>query len=378
MTLLNARWWRRRNGKLWVAVLALTALIAAGCGSGGTQPTSTGGASAPASAPAPAGHSAQPAPTASSSGPTDLDALIAAAKKEKGLMLYGAPSEKQLRAYIDAFEQKYGLSGGEVLRSPTDVLISRVMAEHEANQTHADIFLLTEPQFPEQNPEVFQPMSPELVPILATYPQTAIKANFVQLSLSPATFVYNTNLVAESDVPKTWDQILNPKFKGRFLLTNPRQSQNYANWTDNMGKLYGMEFLTKLKDQGFNLIESGATGAQQVAAGAYMVNTPSFPSFTLALPKEAPVRYVIPEPVLVSEIAVTILAKAPNPNRARLFTHWLLSEEGIRVTCQFGTGSPADLEGKLGCVRLGSNYTSIAYATPPGRLEEVSQALDLK
>ena len=123
------------------------------------------------------------------------------------------------------------------------------------------------------------------------------------LQTSPFVIQYNTQQVSSAEVPKTWSEVLDAKWKGKIVLTDPRISNIYLGWVDAMEKRFGAGFLKRFAAQDFKLTQSGAAGAQMVAAGAYALNFPAYATFAVPLiEKKAPIAtQVISDPVLVNE-----------------------------------------------------------------------------
>jgi iron(III) transport system substrate-binding protein len=141
---------------------------------------------------------------------------------------------------------------------------------------------------------------------------------------------YDTRKMSEADMPKTWDQLLEPKYKDKMagsLFLMPRLvSALSLKW----GKEKALDFARKLNDTGILLTRAPResilqSGERVIAAGEVDV-----------LPKlwakgGMPVKYVIPSPVVLGQFGSAVLAKAPHPNAARLLAGWLASKEGKKV-----------------------------------------------
>src|SRR5690606_15000941 len=114
----------------------------------------------------------------------------------------------------------------------------------------------------------------------------------------------------------------------KFLLTDPQVADNYMGWLDTVEKANGVEYLRKLAQQDYKITQSGASGAQMVAAGAHIFNAPTFTAFSIPLiAKKAPIAIqYLTEPTVVSPRSIAMVANSPHPNAARLYLNWLLSE----------------------------------------------------
>ena len=142
---------------------------------------------------------------------------------------------------------------------------------------------------------------------------------------------YDTRKVAEADLPKTWDQLLDPKYKDKMagsLFLMPRLvSALSIVW----GEDKALDFARKLaKDSGILLTraprDSILQSGERVIAPAEVDTLPK-----LWAAGGMPVKYVIPSPVVLGQFGATVLVKAPHPNAARLLAGWLASKEGKKA-----------------------------------------------
>ena len=142
---------------------------------------------------------------------------------------------------------------------------------------------------------------------------------------------YDTRRMSEADMPKTWDQLLDPKYKDKMagsLFLMPRLvSALSIKW----GEDKALDFARKLaKDTGILLTraprESILQSGERTIAAAEVDTLPK-----LWAAGGMPVKYVIPAPVVLGQFGGTVLAKAPHPSAARLLAGWLASKEGKKA-----------------------------------------------
>lgn len=102
--------------------------------------------------------------------------------------------------------------------------------------------------------------------------------------------------------PKVWKDVVNPKWKGKIILSDPQISVNWGGWLKVTHDALGDDFLKALATQGFQVVASTATGAQQVAAGAKALNFPTANTFAAPLQAQgAPIDYVfMSDPIIVN------------------------------------------------------------------------------
>ena len=287
----------------------------------------------------------------------DLDppqALIDAAKKEGVVMLYTSMNDVNSKQLLTAFEKRYGVKG-ETFRAPTAPLVQRFATEFDGSGTQADIFSVASPLPFKKNPEWFAPLDRSFAPNLANWPASGVHERHYTWTNEILALAYNTEHIKPEDAPKTWAQIIDPKWKGRIVLSDPRAADNYMGWLDAIEASFGIEFLRKLGTQDFKLTPSGASGVQLVAAGSSLMNFPTIATFaTPLIDKKAPIAVLYPsEPQLASARDIAVVAKAPHPNAARLFLNWTLSLEATKLYCSVNAVAVVgDPDGKAGCIPL--------------------------
>ncbi|HEX6000196.1 MAG TPA: extracellular solute-binding protein, partial [Hyphomicrobiaceae bacterium] len=142
---------------------------------------------------------------------------------------------------------------------------------------------------------------------------------------------YDPRKVSEADMPKTWDQLLDPKYKDKMassLFLMPRLiSALSIEW----GQDKSLDFARKLaKDTGILLTRAPRDSILQ--SGERVIA----PAEVDILPKlwaagGMPVKHVIPAPVVLGQFGATVLAKAPHPSAARLLAGWLASKQGKKA-----------------------------------------------
>jgi ABC-type Fe3+ transport system substrate-binding protein len=140
-----------------------------------------------------------------------------------------------------------------------------------------------------------------------------------------------------SDAPKTFEDLLNPKWKGKLATTDNVQSIQYLGAVI---KINGEEYLRKLASQDVTVYSSSNSAMTQLTmAGQAAANFPSSVGLVEAGKKQGqPISWssLGKAPAGLGALAVT--AKAPHPNATMLFIDFLLSDEGQRVLAGTGEG----------------------------------------
>lgn len=253
--------------------------------------------------------------------------LIEGAKKEGKLMVYGASSLTEAVPIVKKFEQKYPFIKVDYLQALGETNANRIMTEAKAGKYQADVYtgklraalalkgqgLLVKYKSPESKffREGF--LDPE--------------GYRAAIYLSIFVIAYNTKLVKPQDVPKKYEDLLDRKWKGQIGL-NQYEYDWFTGILEAMGRAKGIAYMEKLSEQKPVLRDSASLSAQLLAAGEFPLGTMYVHSAARMRIKGAPVdwaRFDFPAPTNLT--SMSILAKAPHPNAARLFYDHFLSQE---------------------------------------------------
>ena len=148
-------------------------------------------------------------------------------------------------------------------------------------------------------------------------------------------FTYNTELVSEDEAPKTWDDLLDPKWKGKIQFSNPAASGTATlmvlSQMMQRGEDEGWEFFQKLADQANSIPDSGSGPTKAVAMGEAHIGIGfDFMAYE-AKAKGETVDFIVPDktPILVNP--VSIVEGGPNPEGGKKLIDFLLAKEGQQI-----------------------------------------------
>jgi len=271
------------------------------------------------------------------SGARADDALVAAAKKEGQVVWYSTLIVNQIvRPMVDAFQKKYpGIEVHYSRQTNSDVAL-KIINEARARRPQADIFDGTNSIYPVMEAKLLAEYKPQAA---ASYPAD-IKdplGRWTAMNLFFMTTAYNTNLVKPEDVPKTYADLLDPKWKGKIAWVNDPTPQGPPGFIHNilttMGQDKGMAYLRALAAQEPVFIPaSQRVVMDKVIAGEYPIGIMCFNHHaTISAGQGAPSAWIKMEPLLETVNLVAMLKDAPHPNAARLLLEYILSDEGQKV-----------------------------------------------
>ena len=276
---------------------------------------------------------AQPAPPdpAHFSGPDRTARLIAGARKEGTLTLYSSAPVEVMTDVTNAFTKKYGVKV-TLWRGGSEDILQRVVTEARGGRIAADVMETAGPDIEAATREKL--LRPIETPLTAGLMPEAFAPNrpWIVSRLTVFTIAYNTNSVRKADAPKSYQDLTDPKWKGKLGI----ESED-GNWLMTMSDALGGEAgLTLLRDivarNGISVRRGHALLANLLASGEVPVALDSYLDEISELKKSgAPVESVFAAPVVAMPTAVGVFGRAAHPYAAVLFVDFLLSEEGQTI-----------------------------------------------
>src|SRR5215831_12491041 len=254
---------------------------------------------------------------------------IAAAKKEGKVSLYTSAPIAAAQKVANAFQAKYGITV-ELFRSGGTQVLRRFMMEQGAGHGGADVLVSSDPaaviDLAAKGMLVpFKPEGFDNVPPALNDPE----GRYVAQRVSVISIYGRSDLVASSDMPKTWDDLLSPRFKGKLVMTNPSFTSLQLGVVAMMVKQRGWDYYEKLNrndvvvvqgnEQALNMVK---TGERPIAAGAdsQYANEARMAGHRIANVFPSDGTFAIP--------ATTAVVKgSKSPNAAKLLAEYTLSRE---------------------------------------------------
>ena len=266
-------------------------------------------------------------------------ALIEAAKKEGKLVFYTAMDLQLAEHYGKTFEQKYPGIAVRVERSGAERVFQRIGQEYSSNIHAVDVVNTADqshcivwkkngwlaPYLPEEVAKHFDK---------SYYDPDALHLT-TRVLVSP--IGYNTSLVKAEEAPKSFADLLDPKWAGKMVKAHPAYSGTIMNATFEIVRDIGWAYLEKLSKQRVMQVQSATDTPKKLSLGerAIMIDGAGY-LVIRGKEKGDPVEIVYPTegtPLATSPSAV--FKAAPNPNAARLFQNWLHGREGQQLLVDF-------------------------------------------
>src|SRR6266478_617180 len=259
-------------------------------------------------------------------------ALIEAAKKEGQVIYYTSTDLPVAEKLAKAFEAKYSGIAVRVFQRIGQEYSSNIRAVDVVNSSDAAHFIVW------KRDGILAPYVPEDVAKYYPAEHRDPDGQFASFRVWLSIIAYNTNLVKAEDAPKSFADLLDPKWKGKIVKAHPGYSGTIMTATYQMQRDLGWTFFEQLAKQNIMQVQSSADPPKKLEIGerAVMADGNEYNIFQL---KEAgrPV-----EPVYASEGSPLIIGPngifktSPNPNAAKLFQSFCLGRDAQQLIIDVG------------------------------------------
>jgi len=271
--------------------------------------------------------------------------------REGQLVHYAPDTETAQAQYLAEFRKMFPQIKTSNLRLQTGALYARLNAERQARTYVPDTLILTEIGFAldlQRRGGWTHYLSPELKHYKPHHKSTP-EGYYTWDNEIIAGLAYNPNFVKPEEAPKSWKDLLNPRWASLVNVKLSTSGLQHSTWYT-LRELYGAEFWTKfaeLKPRGFDSyvqqFDRTVSGQDHIAA------TGQYSGYLISKAKGAPIVFVVPEEGLnVTPGVMGVVDKAPHPNVARLFLDWYLG-----------------IPGQIAMTKSTMNYSPRADVPPP-------------
>lgn len=258
-------------------------------------------------------------------------ALLEGAQKERIVYYYGSTSLSDTQEIIRGFNKQYPFVEVRFTRLGGASVANKVMTEYRANVHNVDVVSLRGTFVPElaERKIIIKYDSP-----MRRFLRKGFADEDGYLSgvyATGYTMIYNTKRVKPGEVPKSYDDLLQPRWKGRLVI-DAEGYDWFAGIIDLWGEAKANSFLQKLtNEQNLKFLRGGSHThmTQLVAAGEYDLLIDGYVHNGVEIKGQgAPIDYVFVSPVIIRPPStVSIVSRPPHPYAAALFTDYKLSKE---------------------------------------------------
>jgi iron(III) transport system substrate-binding protein len=260
---------------------------------------------------------------------------VEAAKKEGKVVVYGSVVPQAMEDLHKGFEAKYGIKV-EYWRGDSTKVSERALTESRAGKPGFDVveanrgfqlIMRSEGLFAK-----YVPLSSEKFP--AQFKEK--DALITPWRVLPISMLYNTDMVKAADLPKTFDDLLNPKWTGKISLPDPTLHTTTAQFLWNLQKFKGdkwLDFVKALAKQKPILVESLAPVTTTVIKGEAPIG---ITYIKYVKQYKGPVTYIAMDKYLTDPNYLSLSGKASRPEAAKLYIDYACSTEGQKHIAESG------------------------------------------
>ena len=259
-------------------------------------------------------------------GPDRAERLVAAAKREGTFTWYTSFAEKDVPTVVEPFENKYAIKV-KVWRASTEKVLQRALTEAAARRYDVDLVHISAPEMEALSREkVLQPVAS---PLFAQLLPGSVPAHreWVATLLTVWVQAYNTSAFRKADLPRSYRDLLDPRFKGK-LGVEVEDQEWFATVVLSMGEPQGLQFFRDL------VVKNGVSARKGHSLLTNLVVSGEVPmGLTVyhymaeqAKRKGAPIDWIALDPAVARPNGQGIVRRAPHPNAALLFYDYFLGE----------------------------------------------------
>ena len=266
--------------------------------------------------------------------------LIAAAKKEGKVVYYTSIDLSLAEKIAKAFEAKYPGISVRVERTGAERVFQRIGQEYASRIYAVDVVNSSDAAhfIAWKRDGILQPYVPEDVAKFYPPEHKDPDGQFASFRVGLSVIGYNTNLVKAAEAPKSFADLLDPKWIGKMVKAHPGYSGNIMSATFELTRDLGWEYLEKLAKQKIMQVQSSTDPPKKLALGERAVMVDGNEYNALILKEDGkPIEIVYPAEGTPMAVGPNGLFKnAPNPNAARLFQSFCFSAECQQLVIDVG------------------------------------------
>ena len=265
------------------------------------------------------------------SGPDRAQRLLEGTKREGELTLYTSLTVEDMTVINEAFEKKYGVKV-KMWRAGADKVLQRAVTEANGNRFVVDVAEVGTMELEALHREkllvaVKSPFHADLIP-------QAVPAHheWVASRLNVFVHAYNTSKLKKEDRPKTYQDLLQPKWKGKLGIEAADEDW-FATLVSAMGEEKGLKLFRDISaSNGFSVRKGHTLLTNLVAAGDVPFALTVY-NFTAEQVKQkgAPLDWYVMPPAVARANGLAVARQAPHPHAAILYYDFMISEEGQQI-----------------------------------------------
>jgi iron(III) transport system substrate-binding protein len=264
--------------------------------------------------------------------------MLAEAKKEGKLVIYGSMEQDIFEGVRLSFEKKAGIPV-EYWRASGAAVLERVVSERRAGKAAFDVVI--------NNAGPMEIMLAEgafanyMSPLARNFPR-----EFIHPQLGPSYrigvvgIVYNKSIIAPDKAPRSLDDLLKPEYKGKLAFPDPTRGAVALMWPASLYKLMGKDraddYLHRLASTQPIMVEGVLNAAERATTGETPLAITYLKYVATFGRKGAPLDYVRTDKMLGHSHAIQLSSKAQHPNAGKAFIDHFLGDDSLKIMAAHG------------------------------------------
>jgi iron(III) transport system substrate-binding protein len=282
---------------------------------------------------------------------------VAKAKAEGNVVWYTSTPLIQGQKINALFEKQYGIKV-DMFRTGGSAVLRRFQQELESGRVATDVLTTSDPAAAAllTSKGIFVPFKPknfEKIPDAAKDKD----GNFIAQRLNMMTIYLRSDKVSAADEPKSWSDLLDAKYKGKMVIADPNFTSLQVSVVGMMSKERGWGFYEKLRANDILVVPSNQQVSDMLKRGERLVAVGALDSYAADDRKAGhPMKTLYPtDGVFVIPSPTSVVKGGPNPNAAKLFAEFMLTDEVQKIfPADGGFAARSDIAAPAGSPPLSS------------------------
>jgi iron(III) transport system substrate-binding protein len=255
--------------------------------------------------------------------------LYPKAKQEGALVVYTIWDVEHIKSILDVFNKRFPGINTTYWQGTRSEIIARTLTEYQGDQKTADVILSEGAPVVQRAAGTIEPYNTIQANSLILHDPT-----LPTVSLQIVALAYNTKKMKKEDLPKTWDDVINPKYKGMVALDDPLRAGPLSGMLAGLKEYWKDDaqwtrYIKGLRALNVTVHKSTSAMFRLLIAGEYSIAMPSLLHDVIEeKEKGSPVDFVKSAAPVISAQQLGIYGKAPHINGAKLFAEWMIAPEG--------------------------------------------------
>jgi iron(III) transport system substrate-binding protein len=285
---------------------------------------------------------------------------MAAAKKEGRVVWYTSTPIEQANKIVKLFEAETGIKV-EMFRSGGSAILRRFLQESQAGRIAADVMTTSDPAATAglAKKGTFVAFKPRNFEKIVAEGRDA-EGYFIAQRLNLMTIYARTDKVAAADLPKTWSDLGDAKYKGKLVMTDPSFTALQLMVVGMMSKNRGWGFYETLRKNDIMIVQGNQQVSDNIKRGERLIAVGALDSYAADERRAGhPIVTILPEDgTFVIPAPTAIIKGSPNPNAAKLLSEFMIGDAVQKIfPADGGYAARIDIEPPAGGVALGKIKT---------------------